>query len=261
MDSDGNAAAARRNLAGFISGLDRRAGDNWRTGIAAGYSNSSVSMSARASSATIDTAHLAPYAGANYGAWNFRSGVDFAWNEVATTRSVLFPGFAEKATAKYGAGEAQAFGEIGYGVALGKLAAEPFAGLAYVHLSTTRFTEAGGVSALTGAGDGDDTGYSTLGARVAANYFLRSGMALTPRASLAWQHAFGDVTPAASLAFASTGIAFATAGLPLARDAALAEAGLDLRIHPRAAVGISYFGELANGAQDHSVKGSFVWRF
>ncbi len=199
IDSDGNAAAAHRNLTGFISGADRSVGDNWRTGIAAGYSNSSVSMSARASSATIDTAHVAAYAGANYGAWNFRSGADFAWNAVATTRSILFPGFAEKATANYGAGEAQAFGEISYGVAIGKLAAEPFASLAYVHLSTTSFTEAGGVSALTGAVDGDDTGYSTLGARVAANYFLPSGMVLTPRASLAWQHAFGDVTPAASL--------------------------------------------------------------
>jgi outer membrane autotransporter protein len=261
MDGDGNAAAARRNLAGFISGIDRRAGDNWHTGIAAGYSTSSVSVSERASSATIGTAHLAPYVGANYGAWNFRSGVDFSWNAVATTRSVLFPGFAENATANYGAGGGQAFGEIGYGVAIGKLAAEPFAGLAYVHLSTTRFTEAGGVSALTGASDGDDAGYSTLGARVAANYFLPKGMALTPRASLAWQHAFGDVTPAASLAFASTGIAFGTAGLPLARDAAHAEAGLDLHIHPQAAVGISYFGELATGAQDHSVKGNFIWRF
>jgi outer membrane autotransporter protein len=260
IESDGNAAAAHRNLTGFISGTDRSVG-NWRTGIAAGYSNSSVSMSARASSATIDTMHLAAYAGTNYGAWNFRSGADFAWNEVATSRSVLFPGFAEKATANYGAGEAQAFGEIGYGVAIGKLAAEPFASLAYVHLNTTSFTEKGGVSALTGAGDGDNTGYSNLGARVAVNYLLSDGMMLTPRASLAWQHAFGDVTPAASLAFASTGIAFATAGLPLQRDAALAEAGLDLRIHPQAAVGISYFGELSNGAQDHSVKGSFVWRF
>ncbi len=155
----------------------------------------------------------------------------------------------------------QAFGEIGYGMAFGKLAAEPFAGLAYVHLSTGSFTEASGVSALTGAGDGDDVGYSTLGARVATNFLLPSGMTLTPRASLAWQHAFGDVTPAASLAFANTGIAFGISGLPLARDAALVDAGLDLRIDPRGTVGISYSGELANGVQDHSVKGNFVWRF
>jgi outer membrane autotransporter protein len=261
IESDGNAANAHRNLAGFMSGIDRRFSDDWRSGIAVGYSNSNISMSARASSATIDTAHLAAYAGTNLGAWNFRSGAAFSWNTVDASRSILFPSFAENATASYGVGEAQAFGEIGHGVAFGNLAAEPFAGLAYVHLNTGSFTEAGGVSALTGAGASDDVGYSTLGARAAANCLLPGGMALTPRASLAWRHAFGDVTPASSLAFANTDAAFGVAGLPLARDTALVEAGLDLRIDPRAAVGISYSGELASGAQDHSVKGNFVWRF
>lgn len=261
INSDGNAADARRNLAGFVSGIDRRFGDFWRAGIAAGYSSSSVSVGARASSANIDTAHLAAYAGASFDAWNFRTGAAFAWNIVDASRSILFPGFAEKATARYGVGEAQVFGEIGYGVAFGTIAAEPFAGLAWVHLDTASFTEAGGDSALTGTGTRDDVGYSTLGARAATNYLLPNGMALIPRASLAWQHAFGSVTPTSSLAFASTGIAFGVTGLPLARDAALVEAGFDLRIHPQATVGVSYSGQLADGAQDHSVKGNFVWRF
>jgi outer membrane autotransporter protein len=261
IDSDGNAADAHRNLAGFVSGIDRRFGDDWRSGIAVGYSNSNVSMNARASSATIDTAHLAAYAGTNSGAWNFRSGAAFSWNTVDASRSILFPGFTENVTASYGAGEAQAFGEIGRGVAFGNLVAEPFAGLAYVHLNTDSFTEAGGASALAGAGASDDVGYSTLGARAAANCLLSGGMTLTPHASLAWRRAFGDVTPTSSLSFASTGAAFGVAGLPLARDTALVEAGLDLRINPQAAVSISYSGELASGAQDHSVKGNFVWRF
>ncbi len=86
-------------------------------------------------------------------------------------------------------------------------------------------------------------------------------MALIPCASLAWQHAFGEVTPTSSLAFATTGIAFGIAGLPLARDVALVEGGLDLRVNPRATVGISYSGQFANNAQDHSVKANFIWRF
>ncbi len=171
------------------------------------------------------------------------------------------PGFTDRATARYGVGEAQVFGELGYGVALGTIAAEPFAGLAWVHLNTGSFTEAGGVSALTGSGNSDDVGYSTLGARAATDFRLSNGMALIPCALLAWQHAFGEVTPTSSLAFATTDIAFGIAGLPLARDAALVEAGFDLRINPRATVGISYSGQLANNAQDHSVKGNFIWRF
>jgi outer membrane autotransporter protein len=251
IDSDGNAADVGRNLAGFFTGFDRRFGE-WRLGAAAGYTNSSLSVSARASSA---------YAGTGFGAWNFRSGATFAWNTIGASRSIVFPGFAEQASARYGAGEGQVFGELGYGMTFGAIAAEPFAGLAWVHLDTRSFTETGGVSALTGTGNKDDVGYSTLGLRAATYYVLQNGMALIPRASVAWQHTFGAVTPTAALAFQSSGAGFGIAGVPLARDAALIEAGGDLQLTTQAKVGVSYSGHLANSAHDHSVKGNFTWRF
>jgi len=260
INSDGNAADVGRNLAGFFTGFDRRFGE-WRLGAAAGYTNSSVSVSARASSANIDTAYLAAYAGTGFGAWNFRSGAAFAWNTIGTSRSIAFPGFAEQASARYGAGEGQVFGELGYGITFGGIAAEPFAGLAWVHLDTRGFTETGGVSALTGTGNKDDVGYSTLGLRAATYYLLQNGMALIPRASVAWQHAFSATTPTAALAFQSTGAGFGIWGVPLARDAALIEAGGDLQLTAQAKVGVSYAGQLANSAHDHSVKGNFTWRF
>ena len=67
INNDGNAADVSRNLGGFFTGFDRRFGD-WRAGLAGGYTNSSVSVNARASSANIDTGYLAAYAGTNYGA-------------------------------------------------------------------------------------------------------------------------------------------------------------------------------------------------
>jgi hypothetical protein len=93
-----------------------------------------------------------------------------------------------------------------------------------VHLDTASFTETGGVSALAGTGNREDVGYSTLGARLATNYLLQNGMALIPRVSVAWQHAFGDVTPTAALSFQSIGAGFNILGVPIARDAALVEA-------------------------------------
>jgi outer membrane autotransporter protein len=260
IDGDGNAADASRNLSGVFTGFDRRFGD-WRAGLAAGYSNSSVSVSARASSANIDTAYVAAYAGTSFWAWNFRSGATFAWNTIGTSRAIAFPGFFEQATTRYGAGEAQVFGELGYGLTFGAIAAEPFAGLAWVHLDTASFTETGGVSALAGSGNRNDVGYSTLGARVATYYLLQNGMALIPRASVAWQHAFGDVTPTAALSFQSTGSGFNILGVPIARDTALVEAGGDLQLTAQAKIGVSYAGQLANSAHDHSVKGNFTWRF
>ena len=48
---------------------------------------------------------------------------------------------------------------------------------------------------------------------------------------------------------------------PAARDAALAEAGLDFKVTPRATLGVSYIGQLATDVQDHAVKGKFAWKF
>jgi len=260
INGNGNAAEVSRGLGGFFTGLDRRLGD-WRVGIAGGYTNSSVNVNARASSANIDTGYLAAYAGTNYGPWNVRSGAAFAWNSISTSRSISFPGFAELATTRYGAGETQVFGELGYGVSLGQVALEPFGGLAWVHLSTDSFNEAGGISALTGTGNKTDVGYSTVGVRAATYYLLANGMAFIPRASVAWQHTFGTVDPNAALAFASTGAAFNIAGVPLARDTALVEAGTDLRINISTKIGLSYAGQLANTVQDHAIKGNFTWQF
>src|SRR6516162_5665514 len=111
INSDGNAADVSRNLGGVFAGFDRRFGE-WRGGLAAGYTNSSVSVPARASSANIDTAYVAAYGGASFGAWNVRSGAVFAWNTIGTSRSIIFPGFTEQASARHGAAEGQVFGEF-----------------------------------------------------------------------------------------------------------------------------------------------------
>src|SRR5208337_3255913 len=138
------------------------------------------------------------------------------------------------------ASTAQVFGEVAYGVTIGKIAAESFGGLAFVHLHTDGFAENGGPAALSGSGSDDDVGYTTLGGRVAASYVQPNGVVLTPRLSAAWQHALGPLTPSEALTLQSTAAAFTVAGLPLARDTALLESGLDLRLSAQARVGLFY---------------------
>ncbi|MGF7056127.1 outer membrane autotransporter protein [Bosea sp. OAE752] len=77
---------------------------------------------------------------------------------------------------------------------------------------------------------------------------------------MAWRHAFGDVDPKATLAFAGSST-FTVAGLPIARDAAMVEAGLDLAIARNTTLGVSYTGQLAEDAQDHSFKGVLAVKF
>jgi outer membrane autotransporter protein len=77
---------------------------------------------------------------------------------------------------------------------------------------------------------------------------------------LGWRHALGDVTPIAALAFQS-GAPFALAGSPIARDALVAEAGLDLAVAANASLGISWSGQFADQSRSNAVKGNFGWRF
>jgi outer membrane autotransporter protein len=130
-----------------------------------------------------------------------------------------------------------------------------------VHLRNGSFNESGGAAALTGSATHENLGYSSLGLRLASIMPLSNGTVLVPRATVAWQYAFGDVTPSAALAFQGTGTAFSVAGVPVARNSALVEGGFDWRFTPQAKLGVSYLGELAANAQTHAIKGAFTWDF
>lgn len=80
------------------------------------------------------------------------------------------------------------------------------------------------------------------------------------RGTLGWRHAFDNVTPFSTFAFAG-GSAFNIAGVPIARDAAVVDAGMDFVIAKGATIGISYNGQLSNAAADQSVRGNIVIKF
>jgi outer membrane autotransporter protein len=262
INGNSNAAGTTGNFAGVLSGADTRLANNWLVGFALGYTGSSTSVSALASSAQVDTGVFAGYAGTNFGALNLRLGGTYAINSVYTTRQIAFPGFMDRDTARFNAGIGQVFGEVGYGTAISFVAVEPFAELAYVHLDTAGFTENGGPSALSTSGASQDTGYSSLGVRAATAYTLWNGMMLIPRASVAWQNAFGEINPVTGLAFAGIpGSNFNVTGIPIARNAALIDAGADLRINPQAKVGLYYWGQQANTAHENGMRGTVTWVF
>ena len=260
-DSDGNAASLKSRFGGFLSGVDARFGETWRAGFVAGYMRSDLNVDARSSSAGIDSVQLGGYAAGRLGAFNVRGGVSWSLDSIDTSRTIFFPGFTDKASARFHGNVGQVFGEVGYGMAFGSVAVEPLAGLAYVHVRDGSFLESGGVAALSGSSANENTGYSFLGVRAATFVPLANGTVLIPRGMLQWQHAFGDVTPVTALAFQGTGAAFSVAGIPIARDTALVEGGFDWRFAPQAKLGAFYQGELAAHAQTHAVKGAFTWDF
>jgi outer membrane autotransporter protein len=260
-DGDGNAASLKSRFGGFLSGVDARFGESWRAGFTAGYVRTDLHANDRASSAGIDSVQLGAYATGRLGVFNVRGGGSYSFDDIDASRSIFFPGFTDQTKARLHGNVGQVFGEVGYGMALGNFALEPLAGLAYVHLRNGSFNESGGAAALTGSATHENLGYSSLGLRLASIMPLSNGTVLVPRATVAWQYAFGDVTPSAALAFQGTGTAFSVAGVPVARNSALVEGGFDWRFTPQAKLGVSYLGELAANAQTHAIKGAFTWDF
>ena len=261
FDSDGNAASADRDLGGFISGMDADIGSGWRAGLATGASFSNVSVDARYSSADVETYHLGGYVGGMAGSFALRGGGLYAWSDIEASRAVVFPGFFERQKADYDADTSQIFGEVAYPTQMGGIALEPFGGLAFVSVDTDSFTERGGPQAsLRGRNLDQDVGYTSLGLRMAST-MMWGATQVTPHLSAAWLHAFDDVTPGASLAFATTGIGFAIDGVPQAEDSALLDAGLDFAVSDRVSAGIAYAGQFGDGVTDNGVKGRFTWLF
>lgn len=259
-DGDSNVAKLDRSTGGIIVGYDRVVGNDWVIGAAAGYSRTSFDLDDRSSTGDSDNYHLLAYAGGKVSDVNVRLGASYTWNEIETTRYVSLPGFFEQEKADYSAGTTQLFGELGYDVAVSAATTiEPFAGLAYVHLSTDGYSETGGSAALSADSANQSVTYGTLGMR-ADHKILVGNANVTLQGALAWQHAWGDVTPTSTLAFAG-GDAFQVTGAPIAKDAALIKAGFDVDLAASAKLGLFYAGQLASDAADNSIQGRFSLSF
>ena len=277
--SDGNAASLSRQTSGFVIGADVRVESGFRLGVAGGYTTTNLDTAGRLQSGTIESGFGGLYGGYEIGPVSLRLGAIYADNAARLRRSVVFAGITDTPSARTGGSTIQGFGELGYKFFLGggatplisKDAApvpvttlayiEPFVGGAYVSIGRDRFTETGGLAALTGFARDYDLGTATAGVRAQTSLDLGFGAPVSAHGLLGYRRAFGDVVPTALLAFGATGPAFLSAGLPIDRDALVAEAGLDLRVSAAATLGIAYTGQIGTRAEDHAVKGNFTYRF
>lgn len=261
-DGNTNTAKIDRSTGGFIIGGD--IGFDWlggetRVGVAGGYTRTNFDMDSRLSSGNVSGVFGSLYGATSFGNINLRLGASYTNNDIEMSRAVFVPGLNGAFKTKLDGYTAQAFGEAGYRLNYGALQIEPFAGLAVVRLHTDSFNEIGGPAALFGASQDQTIPTSTIGAHFAAK--LGTSLPLTARATLGWQHAFGDVDGKALLGFRSIGSAFTVQGVPVARDSLIAEARLDWQISKQLAASIAYTGAIAKDNQDHALKARMDVRF
>ncbi len=255
LDGDGNAARVRNDTTGLFLGGDAPVGQGgWRLGGAFGYAEHRIKLDGDASSSRTNS-----YTGALYGAksWsagqgslNFLAGAAYTRHNIDTRRNVNVGG-SQTLKADYHSDALQLFTELGYALPVGAASVlEPYAGAEWQQLRAGRFTESGGQAALSGERRNSDLSSFTLGLR--GKTVLESGsMQVSLSAGLGWRHAMGDVSPSRSMAFAQgNGAVFRTSGAPIAKNAAVAELGAELRAGANTAVGLSYSGQFGNGTTD-----------
>jgi subtilase-type serine protease len=257
ISQSGNAAGLDRSAGGVFVGVDGDIGNAWRAGLMGGYGSSSFHVDARASSASVDSYTLAAYAGTRSGSAAFRFGAAHSWHDIDANRSLPFLG--EIAESDYGARTAQIFGEASYRVDSNRIAFEPFANLAYVRSHTDSFEESG-TAGLIARSANQDAVLTTIGLRAETVVAEIASAAITARGMVGWQHAFGDVSPETTFAFAG-GTPFNVEGAPLARDALVLDAGLSIAATANFNASLSYTGQIAKGSVNQGVRGDLTWKF
>jgi len=285
-DGGGNAFNLDRQIAGFAAGADVRLPSGLRFGVVGGYTEAyldsagRIGGASRAESATLKSGFGGLYGGYEFGPLSLRLGAIYADTDARTRRAVAY-GLSDTLSGHGGGYTVQGFGEIGWKIPLGAPAVaalvskdgaavavqpaatylEPFVGGAYVGIRRDAFAETGGAAALASFARDYDLGAATVGVRAQTSLDLGLGLPVTLRGLVGYRRAFGDVVPTALLAFGAGGPAFLSAGVPIDRDALVAQVGLDLAVAPNASLGVAYTGQTGARAQDQAVKGSFTYRF
>ncbi|SCZ10974.1 autotransporter domain-containing protein [Microvirga guangxiensis] len=257
--SDGNAGSVNTSRGGFVLGADALIGRSYRLGLAGGFTSTEIEIDSRLSSGSNESIFGAIYGSAEWGALNLRLGGSYAVHDIHMNRRISFVGFQDELISSYDGSTVQAFGEIGYRFGVGAAELEPFIGASVLRSRTDAFFENGGIAALTGASREHDLGTTTIGLRAEAD--LGGELPLTVKGMLGWRHAYGDVDPKALLAFSGGAATFAVSGVPVDRDAVVAEASLDWQATQALTVGLAYQGQIGERAQEHAVKGNLIWRF
>jgi outer membrane autotransporter protein len=229
-----------------------------------GFTDGNVRVDDRSSKADVAGYTAALFGGkvfeAGPGKLNLMAGASYTWHDISTERYASVAGASQKLTADYGASTTQLFGELGYALPVSdRISLEPFAGLAWSDTRTRGFSESGGSAALRGQSNSNTQTTSTLGLRALTNFTVgRTESRL--QATLGWRHAFGDVLPQTTMAF-DGGQAFTVAGAPIARDAALAELGVEAALTKNATIGLTYSGQFGGGNRENAGSLHMTWKY
>ena len=176
-----------------------------------------------------------------------------------TNSSVFFKDQIFRASPSYNAKVAQIFGEAAYtGLNFGSVSIEPYAGLAWMHLSTDDFSNDFSGGKLRTKFDRQNLAVSHLGARVKVPFDVGAAK-FKAVADVNWTQYMGDTRGKSKLKFAN-GTSAKIESEKLSAVAAVG-VGLEAQLGKRASLGVSYYGAYGSKIKSNGVGATFKLTF
>lgn len=257
----GSAGLSHRT-AGGAGGFDYQVNPGLLVGLALGGTASSFSVPDRATSGTVDGAHLGGYGVATLGSLYWTGAASFAAFDDRINRTIAGIGPAELANGRFTSSLFSARFETGNKWSFGSVALTPFAAVQVSELWQRGFSESStalggvpGVEALNVAAQAVTSVPTFVGAQLDTRIVLFNGAVWSPYLRASWVHEFNP-TRNLTATFETLPLAtFTVDGPRAARDAGRIEVGSKLSIARNAWLYGSFDGEFSSRSQMYAGKG------
>jgi uncharacterized protein with beta-barrel porin domain len=198
-----------------------------------------TSLASNEVSGDVDTRFLAGAVAYHSGRFSGLAGITSAWHDAAITRTIIYPGFAERSQARYRSTTSRLELEGDYDLAHGSgINATPYLGYAHLIIAAPAFSESGGFSAVAFGRENRAIDQVRLGLRMAGRFEI-GGLNLSPHVDASAQRFWGTGDPARTGRFVGGETSFDSGAQTFNRTEASVDGGIDVAIG-RATVSASY---------------------
>ena len=261
FSANADAQKATASSGGFILGVDHQVTPHLRLG--GGLSVSNTSTSVAASRAVTQGYSMLLYGTYGTGVFRLNGGVVQSWNTADVSRTLPLDDQGN-ANGTVASRSTQLFADLSTPISLDKgkdseTTLSPFGQISQTWLHTSNFGETGAEAALAGQATHAQVGFGTLGARL-SHQWQTEKTSWQASVSAGWQRAWGDLSPATTLTFA-TGPDFTVSAAPMARDAAVIELGIGASLGPSSRLNVVYATTLSGQSSSQMLQAQLQWWF
>ena len=259
--SDGNAAAMKGGMVDATVGVHLTLDPGIVAGLQGGFGTSTMQVPGRASRASLTNAHVGGYIGASLAPVDLRAGFIYGWGKTKTDRVITFTGVADHTNSAQDGNTLDWFGEISAPIISDEYKISPFFGVSWTQAHLDAFSEAGGITALSGNEVSPNQTTISFGADISKNVQLDDTLTLTPSLRLAWQKSLRNGPVGRNVTFIGTGQRFTVWGAPLDQDSFLVDGTLGFNLMSGLNARMGYNGSFSTNSVSHSITGTLSWSF